>query len=109
MMQNDDSDRHSKYYKRACALYRDKLAKCAADDRDFIVDDSWFDELPLTEGHEMLQPNNYAHIKNMNRRYGSQREASAAKEVGNLGAYLAEKIMKIPTCVQETACRDPPC
>ena len=70
MMQNSDLDRHSKYYKRACGLYRDKLAKCAEEDREFIVDSSWFEELPLTEGHTMLQQNANAHIqKGVERRY----------------------------------------
>ena len=52
MVQNEDSDRHSKYYTQACALYRDKLAQCAELDIDFIVDQSWFEELTITEGYE---------------------------------------------------------
>ena len=54
MIQNEDSDRHSKYYRRACALYRQKLKHCAEEDLHFNVDESWFDELTLFEGYEMI-------------------------------------------------------
>ena len=71
MIQNEDSDRHSKYYRKACALYREKLVECAEDDLDFIVDETWLDELPQKEGREMVQFNNFAKIEKVTRRYES--------------------------------------
>ena len=110
MMQNSDLDRHSKYFKRACGVYRERLQKAAEEDIDFVVDSSWFDELPLTEGHQMLQQNNNSHMqKDIKRRYESQREPSTMKEAENIGKYVSENIKKIPNCVEQTACREPPC
>lgn len=45
MLRNEDSDRHSKYFTKACAMYRDLLLQSARLDVEFIVDQSWFDEL----------------------------------------------------------------
>ena len=55
MIPNEGSDRHSKYFRRACDLYRRKLAQCAELNIEFIVNESWFDQITLTEGNMMLQ------------------------------------------------------
>ena len=54
MIQNEDNDRHSKYYMKACDMYRKKLLQCAEDDCDFVVDQSWFDEMAIDEGYEFV-------------------------------------------------------
>lgn len=61
MMAKKDSDQHSKYYRKACSMYRDKLAHCAEQDLEFIVDYSWLDELTQADGHEMVNENFFAH------------------------------------------------
>lgn len=81
MIQNDDSDRHTKYHKKACSLYREKLQECAENDLDFVVSKSWFEELNLADGHDMVQYYNSGQILNIKRRYESQRESSAHKEM----------------------------
>lgn len=108
MIQNEDKDRHSKYYKRACAFYRAKLLRCAEYDQEFVVDNSWFDELSLVDAHEMVQ-NNYSQIVNIRRRYESQRESSPMREMENFTHYLTEKIMKIPSCFQQMTIRNNYC
>lgn len=80
MIQNEDSDRHSKYYTKACAMYRDRLLQCAELGLDFTVDQSWFDELTLTEGHEMVEYTNLVeHLQQIQRRSVTQRDASPIK------------------------------
>lgn len=109
MIQNEDSDRHSKYYKRGCALYREKLLHAAEYDQEFVVQNSWFDELNLVDAHEMVQQSYSFQLKNIKRRYESQRESSPMREVENFTQYLTEKIMKIPSCFQQKTLRNNYC
>ena len=44
-------------------MYRDKLVQCAELNIDFIVNQSWLDELTQSEGQEIAQYNNLANIK----------------------------------------------
>ena len=61
MIQNEDNDRHSKYYMKACDMYRKKLLQCAEDDCDFVVDQSWFDEMTITEGYDSVYKGYFSH------------------------------------------------
>ena len=70
-IQNEESDLYSKYFTKACAMYRDKLAQCAELDIDFIIDKSWFDELPLIEGQQMDQCFDKSSIKAVKRKYNT--------------------------------------
>lgn len=58
MLRNEDSDRHSKYFTKACAMYRDFLLQSAQHDVEFTVDQSWFDHLTQIEGHELVDYTN---------------------------------------------------
>ena len=61
MIQNEDSDRHSKYHTKACDMYRKKLLQCAKEGYPFIVNQKWFDELTMTEGYDFVYKGYHAH------------------------------------------------
>ena len=55
-IKDDDSDRYSKYYTKACAMYRDKLLQCAELDIEFNINKSWLDEMSKSEGLKIFHP-----------------------------------------------------
>ena len=74
--------------------------QCAEDGLDFVVDQSWLEELSIPEGHDLIQETSFVPKKHIKRRFEVQRDSSPINDLKNVGSFLAEKIMNIPSCIQ---------